>query len=130
MKQHILVVDDEEQIRELLETYLRRRGYEVSSVESSADALGLLGQKQVDLVVLDIGLADEDGLKVLSKLKAHHPGTRVVMLTGMGFVEDLLEEAHRKGADGYVSKVLPLDELALAIERTLKPAQAKAEVQF
>jgi DNA-binding NarL/FixJ family response regulator len=47
---------------------------------------------------------------------------RVVMLTGMGFVEDLLQEAHANGADGYVSKVLPLDELLLAIQRTLKPA--------
>jgi DNA-binding NtrC family response regulator len=130
MKQHILVIDDEEQIRDLLETYLRRKGYEVTSVGSSASALKILGEKGVDLVVLDIGLADEDGLKVLSNLKAQHPQTRVVMLTGMGFVEDLLEEAHRKGADGYVSKVLPLDELVLAIQRTLKPAQSKAEVEF
>ena len=42
------------------------------------------------------------------------------MLTGMGFVEDLLQEAHQKGADGYVSKVLPLDELLMAIQRTFK----------
>ena len=130
MKQHILVVDDEEQIRDLLETYLRRRGYEVSSTGSSAEAFRLLEESHVDLVVLDIGLADEDGLKLLSHFKTSHPETRVVMLTGMGFVEDLLEEAHRKGADGYVSKVLPLDELVLAIQRTFRSSQPQAEVQF
>ena len=59
---------------------------------------------------------------MLSTLKSRHPQTKVVMLTGMGFVEDLLQEAQEKGADGYVSKVLPLDELLLAIHRTLRPS--------
>ncbi|HXG47817.1 MAG TPA: response regulator [Methylomirabilota bacterium] len=130
MKQHILVVDDEKPVRELIELYLRRHGYEVSVADSSAEALTLLDRQRVDLVVLDIGLADEDGLQVLAELKTRHPNTRVVMLTGMGFVEDLLEEAQRKGADGYVSKVLPLDELALAIRRTLTPASAGETAQY
>lgn len=130
MKQHILVVDDEKPVRDLIELYLRRHDYEVSVAHSSAEALALLERQRVDLVVLDIGLADEDGLQVLTELKARHPNTRVVMLTGMGFVEDLLEEAQRKGADGYVSKVLPLDELALAIRRTLSPAPAGPAAQY
>ena len=119
MKQHILVVDDESQIRELLSLYLSRQGYLVSTAATSAETLNFLRGSRVDLVVLDIGLADEDGLKVLAALKAAHPEVRVIMLTGMGFVEDLLQEAHQQGADGYVSKVLPLDELLLAIQRTL-----------
>jgi len=118
MKQHILVVDDESQIRELLSLYLRKQGYDVSTASSSAETLACLSTQPVNLVVLDIGLAQEDGLRLLEHLKASHPEVRVIMLTGMGFVEDLLQEAHDKGADGYVSKVLPLDELLLAIERT------------
>ena len=117
MKQHILVVDDESQIRELLSLYLRKQGYTVSTASSSAETLSRLSTQPVNLVVLDIGLAQEDGLRLLEHLKASHPEVRVVMLTGMGFVEDLLQEAHDKGADGYVSKVLPLDELLIAIER-------------
>lgn len=117
MKQHILVVDDESQIRELLSLYLRKQGYDVSTASSSAETLSCLSTQPVNLVVLDIGLAQEDGLRLLEHLKASHPEVRVVMLTGMGFVEDLLQEAHDKGADGYVSKVLPLDELLIAIER-------------
>ncbi len=126
MKQQILVVDDEPQICELLSIYLRRQGYEVFTAGTSADTLAIVKDKPVDLVVLDIGLAQEDGLKLLAQLKAEYPQIRVVMLTGMGFVEDLLQEAQQKGADGYVSKVLPLDELLLAIRRTLKPAPAPA----
>ena len=80
-----------------------------------------LGSNPIDLVVLDIGLANEDGLQLLTDIKAAHPNVRVVMLTGMGFVEDLLVEAHQKGADGYVSKGLPMDELLLAIHRASKP---------
>jgi DNA-binding response OmpR family regulator len=114
---HILVVDDEAQIRELLSIYLRKQGYDVLTASSSAETLSCLSGNPVDLIVLDIGLAQEDGLRLLEHLKASHPEIRVIMLTGMGFVEDLLQEAHDKGADGYVSKVLPLDELLIAIER-------------
>jgi two-component system, OmpR family, response regulator len=116
MKQ-ILVVDDEAQIRELLSIYLRKQGYDVLTASSSAETLSCLSANPVELVVLDIGLAQEDGLSLLEHLKTSHPKVRVIMLTGMGFVEDLLQEAHDKGADGYVSKVLPLDELLIAIER-------------
>lgn len=121
MSQHILVVDDEPQIRDLLSVYLLRQGYRVSTAANSAETERVLRENPAALVVLDIGLADEDGLKLLAKLKADFPGILVVMLTGMGFVEDLLQEAHQKGADGYVSKVLPLDELLSVIQRTLSP---------
>ena len=120
MNQHILVVDDEAQIRELLSVYLRRQGYKVTVAANGAETMAALGQSPVGLVVLDIGLEHEDGLGLLERIKAAHPKVRVVMLTGMGFVEDLLEEALAKGADDYVSKVLALDELHMAIQRVFK----------
>ena len=118
---HILIVDDEQQIRELLSAYLHKQGYRVQAASTSDEAMHALKQTPVDLAVLDIGLANEDGLKLLSKIKLGYPSVRVVMLTGLGFVEDLLEEAQRKGADGYMSKVLSLDELHMAIQRALRP---------
>jgi DNA-binding response OmpR family regulator len=122
MSQRILVVDDEPQIRELLMVYLERQGYQVTSAASSQETLAALEQQPVDMVVLDIGLADEDGLKLLEDIKKGRPKVRVVMLTGMGFVEDLLQEAHQKGADGYVSKIVPLEELLGAIRRGFGPS--------
>ena len=117
MSQRILVVDDEPQIRDLLSVYLIRQGFDVVTAASSQETLEILGKNTIDMVVLDIGLADEDGLKLLEEIKKGRPNVRVVMLTGMGFVEDLLQEAHQKGADGYVSKIVPLDELLTAIKR-------------
>ena len=120
MKQHLLLVDDEPQIRELLSLYFQKHGYAVSTAADSNQALETARRVKPDLAVLDIGLAEEDGLKVLARLKTEHPNLRVVMLTGMGFVEDLLLEAQQKGADGYVSKVLPMDELLAAVKKLLE----------
>jgi two-component system OmpR family response regulator len=124
MKQRILVVDDEPQIRDMLSLYFSKHGYDVAVAGNSSETLRITEESEFDVVVLDIGLAEEDGLKLLEALKTRRPGLRVIMLTGMGFVEDLLQEAAQKGADGYVSKVLPLDELLLAIQRILKTAPA------
>ena len=128
MTRHILVVDDEPQIRDLLSVYLTKQGYRVSTAADSVETVKALDGGGIDLVVLDIGLAKEDGLKLLARIKAEHENILVVMLTGMGFVEDLLQEAHQKGADGYVSKVLPVTELLTAIERTFGTANDTAAV--
>ncbi len=121
MKQHILVVDDEGQVRDLLALYFRKHGYEVSSAATSAETLRAVEARPPDLIVLDIGLDQEDGMKLLETLKRKFAQIKVVMLTGMGFMEELLQEAQQKGADGYVSKVLPLDELLATVEQVLKP---------
>ncbi len=120
MNERILVVDDEPQIREMLSMYFARHGYETSTAGNTAETLQTVTNSSVDVVILDIGLADEDGLKLLDRLKKDFPALRVIMLTGMGLVEDLLQEAQQKGADGYVSKILPLDELLAAVQRILK----------
>lgn len=126
MSRNILVVDDETQIRDLLGIYLKRQGFTVATAATSGETLAKLAQQTPDLVVLDIGLGGEDGLSLLAQIKASHPDSKVIMLTGMGFVEDLLQEAHQKGADGYVSKVLPLDELLLTIQRILRATEIRA----
>lgn len=128
MKEHILVVDDEPQIRELLSIYLQKHGFQVSTSSTSEETMRMVGEKPTDLVVLDIGLAEEDGLSLLVQLKKNFPRQRVIMLTGMGFVEDLLQEAYHKGADGYVSKVLPLDELLMTIRKSLTISSHPAEL--
>ncbi|HTD65406.1 MAG TPA: response regulator, partial [Candidatus Limnocylindria bacterium] len=83
MKQRILVVDDEPQIREMLSMYFARHGYETATAADSAETLRIVEASNVDVVVLDIGLAEEDGLKLLGRLKAARPELRVIMLTGM-----------------------------------------------
>ena len=121
MKPHILLVDDEEQIRGLFQQFFRLHGYAVSAAASSVETFRRIEQHQPDVIVLDIGLAEEDGLILLEILKARHPDIKVIMLTGMGLVEDLVQEAHQKGADGYVSKVAPFEELLATVRRLVGP---------
>lgn len=120
MKERVLIVDDEAQIREVLAIYFSRQGYETLAASNTEETLRIVAESKVDVVILDIGLADEDGLKLLERIKKDFPALRVIMLTGMGFVDDLLQEATQKGADGYVSKVLPMDELLASVQRILK----------
>jgi DNA-binding NtrC family response regulator len=59
-------------------------------------------------------------LEILERMKATHPNLPIIIMTGIGFDEDLLQEAIQKGASGYVSKTLPLDQLLMEVHRTLK----------
>jgi DNA-binding response OmpR family regulator len=124
MNERILVVDDEQQVRDLLTVYFRRREFDVIQASSSVETFAKIESDKPDLVILDIGLDQEDGLKVLGSIKSRYPDLKVIMLTGMGFVEDLLNEAQQRGADGYVSKVLPLDELLGEVHRVLRMVHA------
>ncbi|MEW6306194.1 MAG: response regulator [Verrucomicrobiota bacterium] len=123
MSQHILVVDDEAPICDLLSSFFRKRGYEVSTATSAEEALRLADEIAIQLMILDIALADADGLEVLERVKGSHPNLPVIILTGMGFDEELLKEARSKNASGYVSKTLPLDQLLLEVRRVLKMKQ-------
>jgi DNA-binding NtrC family response regulator len=120
MKQHILIVDDEAPIRELLESYFTKHGYEVTTAADAAEAISKADSVPLHLVILDVLLPDSDGLEILEKLKSAHPALPIIIMTGIGFDEELLQEAIQKGASGYISKTLPLDQLLMEVHRTLK----------
>jgi DNA-binding NtrC family response regulator len=120
MKQHILVVDDEPPIRELLESYFRKHGYDVTTASDAAEALAKANHLSLHLIILDVLLPDCDGLEILEKLKSAHPNLPIIIMTGIGFDEELLQEAIQKGASGYISKTLPLDQLLMEVHRAFK----------
>ena len=120
MNEHILVVDDEAPIRDLLSTFFRKRDYEVTTAATAEEAQKLAKEPSLKLVILDIALGEEDGLQLLAALKGNHPKLPVIILTGMGFDDELLQEALEKGASGYVSKTLPLEQLLMEVHRALK----------
>ena len=122
MTQRVLIVDDEKEICELYRIFFEQEGIYTAAAHTAAACLSALRVEQPDVVLLDINLAHEDGLSVLSQIKEARPQTRVVMMTGMGFVDDLLREALNRGADGYVSKGIPRDELVKAVSRVMPQA--------
>ena len=119
MKEHILIVDDEAPIRQLLQSYFKKHGYEVSSAANAVEAAKLVDEVPLNLVILDVLLGEQDGLDVLQTMKQSHPNLPVIIMTGIGFDEELLQEAITKGASGYISKTLPLDQLLMEVHRTL-----------
>jgi DNA-binding response OmpR family regulator len=125
MKMKILVVDDEAPIRDLLSTYLKKYGYEVVTADTGAEAQRFANEEALHLVIMDVVLPDGDGLEILTTVKQAHPNLPVVMLTGIGFDEELLQEAQQRGASGYISKTLPLDQLLMEVRRILNYKAAR-----
>jgi two-component system alkaline phosphatase synthesis response regulator PhoP len=110
----VLVVEDDREIRELVRRYLERAGYAAHTTASGAEAIRLLGAGGLDLVVLDLGLPDVDGLDVL----AAADGVPVVVLTARSGVEDRIRGL-RQGADDYLTKPFSPTELVLRVRSVL-----------
>jgi DNA-binding response OmpR family regulator len=123
MQERILLVDDEPAVLDALATYFRREGFEVATAATMQETLDLAAEKSYQLVILDIGLAQENGLDLLPEVKQALPKARVMMLTGLGYDPDLMDNALRLGADGYIAKGVAMDELKLAVNRALERSE-------
>lgn len=117
----LLVVDDNEDNRDMLARRLRRRGYQVSTAESGVSALELITSAQAfDAVLLDVMMPDLTGLEVLAKLRTRFNKDQlpILMATARSDSEDVVE-ALRLGANDYVTKPINLDEVISALEVAL-----------
>ena len=115
----ILMVEDDRQITELLEAYLGRYGMEVMSVDRPSVALEKLGIEHYDLVLLDLGLPEMDGLELCRIIKRSHPELPVVISTARHDVSDKVV-AFDAGADDYIAKPYDPRELVARIQMILK----------
>jgi DNA-binding response OmpR family regulator len=120
VKQRILVVDDERIIGETLKNYLEASGFEVITQTTARNITAVLADDAFNLVILDLALADADGLEVLEIIKHGNPQLPVLILTGMGYDDELMREAMRLRADGYMSKTVALPQLLGEIRRILR----------
>ncbi len=116
---HILVVDDELSMRELLEFMLIRSGYKVSCAENGRKAVSMIGKNDYDLVLSDIRLGDITGLDVLKAAKQKNPNTVVIMISAYASTETAVE-AMNYGAYDYVPKPFDNAELKATIINALK----------
>lgn len=123
--QHILVVDDHEEIRDLLGSYLRQHGYRVSVAAGGEDMRRLLLQSAVDLVVLDVMMPGEDGLSLLRFLR-ERGGPPVIMLTAMSDDADCVVGLEM-GADDYVIKPFVPRVLLARIKAVLRRQQPQSD---
>jgi DNA-binding NtrC family response regulator len=112
----ILVVDDEEPMRHMLELLLRRAGFEVICAANGESALALVGEEPVDVVLSDVRMPGLDGLALAERLSAEHPEVTLVMMSAFGTVE-LALEAMQRGAYDYISKPFKKDEVILTLRK-------------
>ncbi len=128
MAQEILIVDDEEDIREQIAGILEDEGYQTRTAGTDREALEAVAARLPALVILDVWLAgsSHDGLQILELLKRDHPALQVVMISGHGTV-DMAVNATKKGAYDFISKPFQTDVLLHTIERSLEDVKLKRE---
>ena len=125
----ILIVDDEEDIRDLVAGILHDEGYTTRVAGDSESALGAIRSRRPQLVVLDIWLQGSklDGLQLLEQIKKEHAEVPVVMISGHGNIETAVA-AIKRGAYDFIEKPFKSDRLILVATRALETSRLKREV--
>ncbi|MFP4393802.1 MAG: response regulator, partial [Anaerolineales bacterium] len=121
----ILVVDDDILVRKSIERILSGRGYEAQTASSAEEAKQVLGRRFYDLVITDLEMPGEDGMALLAHIKRRLPDTGVVMLTGHGS-KDVVIEALRRGVDDFLEKPYKPHELINVVDREVARGRRNA----
>ncbi len=130
MASDILVVDDEEDIREIVSGILSDEGHETRTAYDSDSALAAISDRVPRLVFLDIWMQGSklDGLSLLDEIKSRHPDLPVVMISGHGNIETAVS-AIRRGAFDFIEKPFDEADLRAQVEKMLSKARAEASSQ-
>ena len=128
MKYDILIVEDEDDIREMIGGILEDDGYEVRLTATSDEAINSLKSRKPSLMILDVWLKGSvmDGIELLDSIKKSHPNMPVIVISGHGTVETAVS-AIRKGAYDYIVKPFKADKLLVTCKRALENARLKSE---
>lgn len=118
-KSKILIVDDEPDICKALEFILQRQDYEVKSVYSGEEALGLISKEDFDVVITDLKMGKVDGIELLKKTKEINPDTNVIIITAFGSIESAVE-AMKSGASDYIIKPFYNEEIIITVKKNIE----------
>ncbi|HSF30929.1 MAG TPA: sigma-54 dependent transcriptional regulator [Candidatus Tectomicrobia bacterium] len=124
-REHILVVDDEPDMRDALTAALRREGFSISTAANGVEALEKVQGQPFDLIITDVRMPRMGGLALLQELKRTSATIPVVMMTGYGRIEDAVE-AMKAGAFDYLLKPFSLEDLKVVVTKALMPRNAPA----
>ena len=118
-KKKILVLDDEEMIRDLLKETFQKKKYEVEIAVDGNEALKKIQANHFDLLVTDLRLPDISGMDILSRVKKKHPEMGIIMITAYGSIKNAVK-AMKQGAFDYIAKPFNLDEMEMVVEKFFK----------
>ncbi len=125
---HILIVDDDQAIRDLLSEGLSCSGYLCETARHGAEGLQKVRAHSFEVVVSDIDMPEMDGVRLLQEIKRIHPDTEIIMLTGVVDVETAIQSM-RLGAHDYLTKPFNLAEMRITVERALEKRRLICENQ-
>jgi two-component system alkaline phosphatase synthesis response regulator PhoP len=125
----ILLVEDEENIRETLKLNLELEGYEVIAVANGKDVMRVYGDQHFDLILLDIMLPEVDGLQLCEQIRLLNTEIPIIFLTAKDAGTDKIQGL-KKGADDYITKPFHLEELLLRVQNLLKRSQKNSSASL
>jgi len=125
-KMKLMLVDDEERFLTTTKKLLAKKGYDVFTAASGVEALEILKQKNVHVVILDVKMPGMDGIETLKEIKRQFPLAEVIMLTGHATVESAVEGL-KSGATDYLMKPTEIDDLLLKAEAAFAKRQELEE---
>jgi putative two-component system response regulator len=128
MRETLLIVDDEDAIREVLHLKLSREGYTCQEANNAEQAVHVLETIPIALLVLDIKMPGKSGIELLPEIKAGYPDTAVIMATAVNDI-DVAIQCLKQGADDYICKPFNLEEVSLAVQRALEKRRLQLELR-
>lgn len=121
-----LIIDDDPSIAKFLVTYLRQKGHSCDSLTDGFQTAAWLERQDCDVVIVDLKMPKVDGISLISFIREISHKLPIVVFTGVGYDEDQMHAALRAGANGYVSKNLPIEQLYCVLARVLATCQQRA----
>ncbi len=125
-KKRILVIEDDGEMRSLLQDFLEDEGYAVRCVDDGSEAFRKLVKEHSDLIITDLRMPGLSGLDILPGLKQIQPGVSIIVITAFGS-EEIQQRVLERGGDAYLEKPLHLEELKMLVNRLLYPRRAEGE---
>lgn len=114
-----LIVDDDPTIAKFLVTYLRQRGHTCHSLTDGFQTAAWLAHHDCDVAIVDLKMPKVDGITLISFIREINSKVPIIVFTGVGYNEEQMNAALRAGANGYVSKNLPVEQLYCVLSRVL-----------
>lgn len=121
-----LIIDDDPGIAKFLVVYLRQRGHTCDSLTEGFQTATWLAHHDCDVIIVDLKMPKVDGISLISFIREINSKVPIVVFTGVGYDEEQMHAALRAGANGYVSKNLPIEQLYCVLARVLATCQQRS----
>ncbi len=125
-KVDFLIVDDNPTITRFLGTYLEQKGHSCAALTEGFQTASWLQTNDCEVAIVDLNMPKVDGISVITYLRDVRPALPVIVFTGVGYDEQQMHAALRAGANGYVSKNLPAEQLYCVLARVLATSRQRA----